>query len=119
VSPAYLHFLPVFLGEAETCLTNLREALDQLEMDNDLATAWHAAARAAHTLKGNAAMMELRDVSDAAFAAELLAEAGAQAPAPGTVALLLACHDTLRRFIAAVAEDAALPVHPAEAALTN
>lgn len=119
MSPTYLHLLPVFLGEAETCLTNLREALDRLEMDNDLVVAWQGAARAAHTLKGNAAMMELHDVSDAAFAAELLAEAGAVAPAAGTVAMLLACHDTLRRYVAAVADEVAQPGHPAEAALTN
>ena len=80
MTPQYPHLLPVFLIEAEHCLAELAAAVAKLADNLDDEAAWRAASRAAHTLKGNAAMMAFDDIHETAFTAEVRAQAGTARP---------------------------------------
>ena len=80
MTPQYPYLLPVFLIEAEHCLSELAAAIAKLADNLDDEAAWRAASRAAHTLKGNAAMMAFHDIHEAALTAEVRAQAGTAQP---------------------------------------
>jgi len=80
MTPQYPHLLPVFLIEAEHCLAELAAAIAKLAENIDDEAAWHTASRAAHTLKGNAAMMAFSEIHETAFTAEVRAQAGTARP---------------------------------------
>ena len=106
MTPQYPHLLPVFLLEAEQCLADLAAAVARLAIAPGHEQSWRAAARAAHTLKGNAAMMGLDDIQQTAFAAELHGQSGAFRPQAGLVSQLTECLKQLRNQVDGVVTDA-------------
>jgi len=110
------HLLPVFLIEAEFCLDALDQALERLRISTGDLPAWQKAVRAAHTIKGNAAMMGLVAITDSAFAAELHAEAGSVGGGQQPANDLAGCAAELRRLVdLLVAEASAARRMPASA----
>lgn len=109
MTPHYPHLLPVFVLEADQCLTDLAAAIARLTDVPDDEPSWRAVSRAAHTLKGNAAMMGLDDIQQAAFAAELHGQAGAARPEARLVVQLAVCLMQLRERVDAVVTDASRP----------
>ena len=106
MTPQFPHLLPVFLLEAEHCLAELGTAVARLADDRDDAASWQAVSRAAHTLKGNAAMMGLDDIQQTAFAAELHGQSGAAKPELRLVVQLSASLMQLRDQVDAVVTQA-------------
>ena len=102
----FARLLPVFLMEAEQRLEEMDDALGALAKDPVDAAACLRLARALHTIKGNAAMMGLEPLADAAHAAEQLAPGHVCGPA--TLAALRDARAELDGLVEDLAASAAI-----------
>lgn len=102
----YARLLPVFVSEAEHKLDVMDQALTRLTSDEADTGTWRELGRAAHTIKGNAAMLGLRELMTEADRVESWA---AHAPhlSPGFLAALHDARMTMRRLLDEIANDAA------------
>ncbi len=104
--------IEAFLDEAEESLQELERNLLALEGDATDSEAVHAAFRAAHTIKGNSAMMGLEDITAFTHAVESVLSRlrDRRLPhAPDTIDTLLASLDVLKGLLGVVRENAPVP----------
>ena len=69
----YDRMLPLFLSEADACLCTMEQSVSILSVDSADPLARVALARAAHTIKGNAAALGLRQMTQEAQRIEIWA----------------------------------------------
>jgi len=104
--------IEAFLGEAEESVQQLEHSLLALEADATDVEAVHAAFRAAHTLKGNSAMMDLGDIAAFTHTIESVLDRLRDQRVPrtrDTIDALLASLDVLHGLLGVVRGAATAP----------
>ena len=102
----YDRMMPVFLEEAEGCLRAMDEAIAVITRDSTNATARMSLARAAHTIKGNAGALGIRQMAQDAQRIEIWA----MLPATSLTAAMLAGLATAIESIRAALNEIRLDV---------
>ncbi|MBI4376477.1 MAG: chemotaxis protein CheA [Elusimicrobia bacterium] len=109
----FAQFKEVFVGEAQDLLGRVEEALIRLEKNPSDAKLVQDIFRAIHTLKGNAATLDLKKMTELAHGVEDRLDAVAKGKAeinPRVLDALLICLDALRALLREVQEEKDLGV---------
>ena len=104
----YERMMPVFLDEADGCLRTMDEAIEVITRDSTDANARMALARAAHTIKGNAAALGIRQMSQDAQRIEIWAMLPATSLTVGMLAGLMTACESIRVALGEIRADASL-----------
>ena len=101
----YDRMMPLFVREAEACLTTMERAIETLAADSSDSTARIELGRAAHTIKGNAAALGIRTMTQVAQRLEIWAMLPATTLTDAMVAGLEAGIADLRTMVREVSTD--------------